>query len=75
MTYLRLNGRLAKLEQQTTGPVDYTHMPAAQRRERIRELLLKRGVPADAVDTTRTRLQSMTVVERQAWLKNPSLGL
>jgi len=71
----RLTARLAKLEQQTTGPVDYTHMPAAARRARVDALLLRHGVPAHQVDATRRRLQSMSTVERQAWLKNPSLGL
>ena len=69
MNYSRLNGRLHKLEQQAFAPVDYAHIPAAQRQARIRALLLKHGVPPDAVDTTRIRLCGMSPAERQAWIK------
>lgn len=72
--HYRLNGRLAKLEQQTVVAVDYAHMPAAQRQARIAALLRKHGVSADTVDATRTRLQGMSTAERQAWLKKPFRG-
>ena len=69
MNYSRLNGRLHKLEQQAFAPVDYRHMPAAQRQARIRVLLIEHGVPPDAVDATYTRLLGMSPAERQAWIE------
>ena len=69
MNLSKLNGRLHALQQQACAPVDYTHMPAAQRQARIRALLIKHGVAPDAVDATATRLLGMSPAERQAWIE------